>query len=91
MTMFSKTNCSTIHASLHITKWCQAFIDITNNKSPALSKNKLSGASKNKKIGGGGPKPPVGIIPPPPSPPSKEVDTTMNIGWLLLHFILISF
>ena len=65
-------------------KHLQALIDTTNNKYPAVSKKKHSDTSNNMKEGGGGPKPPVGVIPPHPSPPSKEVDTAINNGWLLL-------
>ena len=84
-------NCSAVHSSLCIAKCCQALIDTTNNKSHALLKKKHSGASKCKREGGGRPKPPVGVIPSPPSPPSKEVDPTINKGWLLLLSCFSSF
>ena len=90
MMMSSKMNCGAVHASLHIAKCFQALIDTTINRSPDVSKKKHCGASKHKRKGGGGPKPPVGVISPPPSPPSKEVDATINKGWLLLLLCFLS-
>ena len=86
----SKMNCGTVHASSHIAKWCHALSDTTNKNSSPVSKKKHSGASKNKKKAGGGPKPPIGVIPPSPFPPSKEVDPTINKGWLLLLLCFLS-
>ena len=49
MTMSSKMDCGTIHASLHIAKWCHTLSDATNQKSPAVKKRSALALPKRRK------------------------------------------